>query len=103
MKCRNGFVSNSSASSFIVEYKRLKLLFGKPKKDGSRTGTGSKIECLVSPAKLKKLQKYGFIMTNDDEEQIYSVFRAMTSQLTISQVSDAYAQLYSSDFKNSTR
>ena len=34
---------------------------------------------------------------NDDEEEIYSVFRAMNNKLTISQVSDAYTQLYSSD------
>ena len=41
--------------------------------------------------------KDSFGWFNDDEEQIYSIFRAMNNKLTVSQVSDCYAQLYSSD------
>lgn len=34
---------------------------------------------------------------NDDEERVYSAFRSLTSKIQISQVADAYAQLYKSD------
>lgn len=34
---------------------------------------------------------------NDDEEQVYNVFRKLTNQIILSQLSDAYSKLYSSD------
>jgi hypothetical protein len=41
--------------------------------------------------------KDSFGWFNDDEERIYSIFRQMNNKLTVSQVSDAYTQLYRSD------
>lgn len=54
MKIRNGFVSNSSSSSFIVHYRKTEWT-------GGRT---SKPKPLFSKETLKKLKKFGFKYSN---------------------------------------
>lgn len=41
--------------------------------------------------------KNAFGWINDDEEAIYNVFRKMTNQLQVSQVANAYSELFNSD------
>lgn len=62
--------------------------------------TNKGLSVLVSSEKASEWARsiysaFGWI--NDDEQAVYNVFRNMTNQLQVSQVADAYSQLYNSD------
>jgi len=57
MKTRNGFVSNSSSSSFVVKWREAKT---KPVKDEPGVVRFYKWKSLLTPAQINKLRKFGF-------------------------------------------